>query len=87
MKSDIHKRYAKTISYYRKLRGMSQDELALKAGIDRSYLSGIENGRRSFSVNVLELLSEALDVSVMLLTGAIIKEDPDGYDSRSEKPL
>ncbi|MFO7734609.1 MAG: helix-turn-helix transcriptional regulator [bacterium] len=85
MKDEIQKRYAETISYYRKLRGMSQDELAFKAGIDRSYLSGIENGRRSFSINVLEMLSEALDVSVMLLTGGVVKEDPDGYDSQNNR--
>jgi len=49
----------------RKLRtrsGLSQDELAYRAGLDRTYVSGIERGLRNPSVLVLWQLSGPLGV-------------------------
>lgn len=47
----------------RTARGWSQTELALRAGMDRNYLSLIELGRNSPSVRMLLRLCQALDVS------------------------
>ncbi|RRD56079.1 XRE family transcriptional regulator [Comamonadaceae bacterium OH2545_COT-014] len=44
-------------------RGWSQTELALRAGMDRNYLSLIELGRNSPSVRMLLRLCQALDMS------------------------
>ena len=54
-----------TISGLRKLKGMSQEQLAEKAGISRSHLSSIEapNIVRPFSVEVLYNIADALDIS------------------------
>lgn len=41
---------------------MSQEELADRAGIDRSYMSGIERGVRNTSVLMLARISRALNV-------------------------
>lgn len=46
----------------RKSRGMSQEELALEAGMKRSYLSDLERGTRNPSVRALGRLAEALQV-------------------------
>ena len=35
------------IRFLRKQAGLSQEKLALKAGIDRTYLAGIEAGKRN----------------------------------------
>lgn len=43
-------------------RNLSQEEVAFSAGMKRSYLSGIELGRRKPSVNALERLAIALRV-------------------------
>ena len=53
-----------TIAALRKMRGMSQEELARRANISRSHLSSIEapNIVRSFSVEVLYNLADALSV-------------------------
>ncbi len=53
-----------TISVIRKLRGMSQDALAEKAGMSRSHLSAIEapNLVRPFSLEILYNIADALDV-------------------------
>jgi len=45
----------------------SQESLALKAGVDRSFLSGIESGRRSPSIDVVFRLADALGVPAAAL--------------------
>lgn len=42
--------------------GKSQEELALDAGMKRSYLSDLERGTRNPSVRALGRLAEALNV-------------------------
>jgi transcriptional regulator with XRE-family HTH domain len=42
--------------------GLSQDELAARTGLDRTYISGIENGRRNPTVIVLNDLAIQLGV-------------------------
>lgn len=48
----------------RTARGLSQEELADRAGLDRSYMSGIERGVRNTSVLKLAAVAKALDVSI-----------------------
>jgi transcriptional regulator with XRE-family HTH domain len=52
---------------YRKLRGMTQEQLALEAGMERSYVSDLERGERNPSVRALARLAAALAVEPMLL--------------------
>jgi DNA-binding XRE family transcriptional regulator len=42
--------------------GMSQEELAKKADLNRSYLSNVESGKKKISVSVLVKLAIALDI-------------------------
>ena len=53
-----------TIAALRKMKGMSQEQLAEKAKISRSHLSSIEapNIVRPFSVEVLYNIADALEV-------------------------
>ena len=44
--------------------GLSQEELAFRAGIDRSYLSEIENGYKNLSVNILDQIVGALNLEI-----------------------
>ncbi len=44
--------------------GLSQEKLALKAGIDRTYLAGIESGKRNATIISLEKVVLALDISL-----------------------
>ena len=52
------------IASLRKMKGLSQDALAAKAGISRSHLSAIEapNIIRAFAVEVLYNLADALEI-------------------------
>lgn len=48
----------------RNLLGVSQEELADKADLDRTYISGIERGKRNISVFTLKKISDALGVEI-----------------------
>ena len=52
------------IRYLRKQRGISQEKLALIAGIDRTYLAGIESGKRNATIISLEKIINALGLSM-----------------------
>lgn len=42
--------------------GISQEALANKAEIDRTYVTDVENGRRNISIENLEKLINALEI-------------------------
>jgi transcriptional regulator with XRE-family HTH domain len=52
---------------YRKLRGMTQEELGLETEMERSYVSDLERGTRNPSVRALGRLAEALQVEPHML--------------------
>lgn len=73
---------AESIKKIRRVRGLSQNELAIRSGLTASYLCLIENGKRSPSVQTITVLSEALDTPVEVLLwdaveipGNLSKED------------
>ncbi len=47
----------------RNQQGISQEKLALKADMDRTYLASVEAGKRNISIVNLEKILNALDVS------------------------
>lgn len=55
-----------TIAYYRKLRGLTQAELAEATNLSRTHISNIEapNGKTSISLNNLFDIAEVLEVPV-----------------------
>lgn len=65
------------ISSLRKMRGMSQEQLAEKAGVSRSHLSAIEapNMVRAFSMEAFLNISDALDVTPIELLQIAFLQD------------
>ncbi len=61
------KNIGKAIGRIRRQQKLSQIDLAVLVGIDRAYLSEIENGRRNVSINILFAIADALDVSIIEL--------------------
>lgn len=55
----------------RKELGLSQEKLALVAGMDRAYVGGIERGERNITFLVLCRLCETLTCDVATLTEGI----------------
>lgn len=61
---DIGARVGRRVQALRKGAGMTQDDLAAKAGVGRVFLSEIERGRKTPSLETLERLGAALEVDV-----------------------
>ena len=60
-------RFGDKIRELRKARGQSQEEFADLCGFDRTYISGIERGKRNPSLAAIETLAKALGISVAKL--------------------
>jgi transcriptional regulator with XRE-family HTH domain len=54
----------------RELLRLSQEELAARAGIDRTYISGVERGVRNPSLELMQRIATALgsDLDVLFAT-------------------
>ena len=51
------------IRYFRHLRKLSQEQLALQAGINPAFLGHLERGLKSPTITTLDKLVRALDIS------------------------
>ena len=59
---DVVQLLGRNVRRYRKLKGMTQEELALEAGMERSYVSDLERGTRNPTVRALGRLAVALSI-------------------------
>lgn len=60
---DVVQLLGANVRHHRKLKRLSQEELAARAGMERSYVSDLERGVRNPSVRALGRLAEALSVA------------------------
>lgn len=60
----IKLKVGKRIRELRKELGISQEALANKAEIDRTYVTDVENGRRNISIENLKKLVNALEINL-----------------------
>ena len=67
--------FALNLRRYRRIRDISQEDLALQAGMSRSYVSGIERGERNVSIDNMGVLADALGVALKNLV------DPEFFSS------
>jgi transcriptional regulator with XRE-family HTH domain len=61
--------FGRRVKVARAERGLSQQQLAAKAGVHQSHLSMIENDRHDPSATIVRKLAEALDVDANFLLG------------------
>ena len=69
--SDILSRFGKRLREKRTNLGLSQEAFADRCGLDRTYISDIERGRRNVSLLNIEIIALALNISVSELTNDI----------------
>lgn len=74
---DIRRKLGRTIVVLRERSGMSQSELARRSEVDRAFLNGIEQGKRSPTVPALVKIARGLDSTVSVLTIGIVEPEPD----------
>ena len=58
------KTFGKTVQSLRKGRGLSQAELAYRAGFHRTYIGMIERAERNITLSNLKRLADALEVEI-----------------------
>lgn len=56
--------FGQNVRRVRRLKEMSQEELAFRADISRTYLSEVERGERNISVDNMDALAQALDMEL-----------------------
>ena len=64
MKNDIKSRLGIAIRKRRNELGISQEELAERAYLHRTYIGDIERGARNVSIENIEKLAKALKISI-----------------------
>ena len=71
----------KRIKYYRLQRGLSQEQLALMAGINPAFLGHLERGLKSPTMNTLDKIVEALGMRY----NEFFEDSADTYDTESRR--
>ena len=67
---------------YRREQSLSQEELAHRVGIDRTYVSALERCVYSASIDVVDRLARALGKTA----ADLLLDSPDGGDARGRPP-
>ena len=60
---EIERRLAERVKRYRKERGWSQEELADRAGLHRTFVSQIERATKRSTIVTVDRIARALEVS------------------------
>ena len=67
---NIYQKVAKNIKYYRKLKGLTQDDVAESTGYSPEYIRRIESSKgkkKGFTIEAVYIISLALDVDIAYL--------------------
>jgi transcriptional regulator with XRE-family HTH domain len=67
IRSSAHAEFGQRIRAIRDRRGVSQEGLAARCGLDRTYVSGIERGTRNPSLTNILKIAAALEVDPSVL--------------------
>ncbi len=59
--------FAQRLRQIRNKQGLSQEDLARKCGLHRTYVGSVERGERNISIDNMERLATALRVSLLEL--------------------
>jgi transcriptional regulator with XRE-family HTH domain len=71
---DLRPAFGRRVRALRQKRGLSQEQLAERADLHWTYISGIERGRRNPGLNILGRLACALDVPLPKLVSNLKPE-------------
>ena len=57
---DVRVTFGRRVRTLRKREGLSQERLALRCGLDRTYIGGVERGERNISIVNIEKIARAI---------------------------
>jgi transcriptional regulator with XRE-family HTH domain len=64
MKKEILVKFGERVREKRLEQGLSQEELAVKAGVHRTYIGMIERAEKNITLSNIEKVAKALDISI-----------------------
>lgn len=67
MQTDIMVRFGQAVRKIRREQGISQEELAERCGLHRTYISDVELGKRNVSLENIERIAISLNKSLVEL--------------------
>lgn len=67
-KDSIQKKFGKRLAEIRKGKDITQENLSFEIGVDRTYISYLERGKRNPSLYILSKMAKALSVPLKELT-------------------
>lgn len=70
---NIREVFARNLRKARHAKGLSQEELADEAGIDRTYVSALERGVYGATIDMVERLAAVLDIEPSTLLQRSVK--------------
>lgn len=59
--------FSHNVRRYRTQLGLSQETVAYRTGLHRTYISAVERGKRSISLDNIQKIADALEVETYLL--------------------
>lgn len=62
--TNLHREFGNKIQQLRKQRGLSQEDLAFKVGVDRSYMGFIERGEKNATLDKIIKIAKAFNIKV-----------------------
>jgi transcriptional regulator with XRE-family HTH domain len=68
---DVRIKFGAKIKALRIAKGYSQEKLAELADLDRTYIPGIESGKRNVSIIVIEKIAKAFQLTISDLTNSL----------------
>ena len=60
----IKENFGEAIRSRREILGLSQEKFALKIGMDRTYYSSVENGKRNVSLENIKKIADGFEISI-----------------------
>ena len=76
---ELQKVFARNLKRLRTAASLSQEKLAFRADLDRTYISALERGLYSASIVTIERLAKALDVEPI----EFLRRIPKGQDRKT----
>lgn len=67
LKEEILIKFGERVRFFRKQKGLSQEQLAFKADLHRTYIGMIERAEKNITLVNIEKIAIALDLSIIEL--------------------
>ena len=70
-KQQVRERIGGRVATLRKLKGMTQEQLAQAAGLQRTHVNRIEAGKYAVTIDVVQAIAQVLGMTVDLIDPAL----------------